>query len=360
MLAQALMRVMTAKQVILKSGTDANLFALAGSPTARGRFNFIIPQGVTIGQVAAAAAIVVGQFPAGSIIDIWNYGDILARGGAGGSYPNAGQAGGDALKADYGGVTMRLHNFGNIKAGGGGGGSGGWGGAGGIGGWGNAYYVSPWYWYHDNENHSQWVYYTTPGINEIAWYNDPTPNGGGGSTADITNCRYLADGQLLTRYGIFERGDYRGEYNDSPQYGHYYSYNVRLSRLYEPGAPAGRTPGGTGGNGQGYNQNPTVGGAGVASIPGNNGTGGSGAGGASGASGVGGNGGEWASAGTPGAYGSQGGTGGDGVYRTLPEVTRFGEGGGVSAGGGAAGRAIVKGGANFTIDNQGTIIGATV
>lgn len=360
MLAQALMRVMTAKQVILKSGVDANLFALAGSPIARGRFNFIIPQGVTIGQVAGAAAVVLGQFPAGSIVDIWNYGDILARGGAGGVFPNAGQAGGDALKTDYGGVTIRLHNFGNIKAGGGGGGSGGYGGQGGVGGWGNIYYVSPWYWYHDNENHSQWVYYTTPGINEVAWTNDPTPGGGGASTSDIVNCRYLADGQLQSRYGIFERGDYRGEYNDSPQYGHYYSYNVRLNRLYEPGAPHAATPGGTGGNGQGYNQNRSNGSNGVPSQPGDPGVGGSGAGGASGQSGSGGNGGDWATGGIAGGYGSQGGTGGDGVYLTLPEVNRFGLAGGVSAGGGAAGRAIVKGGASFTLDNQGTIVGATV
>jgi hypothetical protein len=342
--------------------TDVNLFTLAGSPTRKGKFKFIITADTIIGQTtAAAAAIVVGQFPSGSEIQIWNYGSIQGRGGQGGVFnggPVSGGAGGDAIYSSYVAQTVKLYNYGEIRAGGGGGGSGGYGGAGGIGGYGGIYYTSPWYWYHDNENHSQWVYYTTPGINEVAWTNDPVA--GGASSADLNYSRYVADGQLLWPYGLFERGDYRGEYNDSPLYGHYYSYNVRLNWLYGPGAPAGRTAGGNGGNGQGYRQAATAGSNGVPSQPGANGTGGSGAGGASGQAGNGGAGGAWATVGSPGGYGSQGGTGGDGVYRTLPEVNRFGEGGSVSGSAGPAGRAIIKGSSTFTIMAQGTIVGAVV
>jgi hypothetical protein len=122
--------------------TDLNLFTLAGSPTGVKNWRFVIAGGVTIGQSAALAALTVGQFPTGSIIDITNNGFVEGKGGTpGGTGGTSGDPdgtvgtnGGDCIKADYANQTVTITNNGTIRAGGGAGGGGGRGGQGGQGG----------------------------------------------------------------------------------------------------------------------------------------------------------------------------------------------------------------------------------
>lgn len=101
-----------------------------GAPSAAIAARFVVATGVVIGGTLTAgnaAALTVGQFPAGSYITIENRGTIAGKSGT----PNSGAAG-DAIKADYPNQTVVIQNFSGaqILAGGGAGGLGGTGGPG--------------------------------------------------------------------------------------------------------------------------------------------------------------------------------------------------------------------------------------
>ena len=349
------------KTIIISSNVnDVNLFGLAGNPAVRGKFRFIINPGVVIGHTTSIGALTIGQFPSGSEIQIDNYGQILGRGGKGGVYPNGGSPGGDAIRANYTSQKVTINNYGQIKAGGGGGGAGGYGGAGGRGAWGNIIATTGWYWFWDNNNHSQWIVHDDNGVIETAWYNDPTPGGAGGGSYDTVNVSMISDTMMVWSQGIWERGDARGHYTDPNPYGPYESYNIRMHYLQPPGASRDAVPGGTGGDGAGYGTSRSGGFAGYPSTPGDPGTNGSGNGGACGQGGYGGDGGDWAAAGTGGGRGNYGGSGGGGSYVALPAGISDGQPGGWGYGGGGPGTAIVIGSATVTINNTGTIVGNTI
>ncbi len=117
------------------SGTleDVVLVDQMGNPTTPALYRVTIPEGSLIGNVNASAALQVGQFPAGSTIEIINYGSIQGRGAIYGV-----RNGGDAIRATWPGQTVKVINktTGKIYPGGGHGHYGGVGGAGGQGGYG--------------------------------------------------------------------------------------------------------------------------------------------------------------------------------------------------------------------------------
>lgn len=344
--------------LITANTVDLNLFAVAGNPSVRGKFRYFIQSGVTVGQSGSSlAALVVGQFPAGSEIEIINNGSILARGGIGGSQASGinGTNGGDALKTDYGNQIVRITNNGVIKAGGGGGGAGGNGGAGGQGNWGNITSTTPWYWW--NPDRSQWIEYrdgNKAGIIEAY----VTQLGLGANNQDTTNYRLVSGTDIVVPTGLIQRGASRGMFNENNGDGNYESFEIRFCYL-ESSAPAGAAGGRNGGNGAGYGQARGDGAAGYYNVGGANGA--AAPGGDSGAAGGGGSGGDWASPGTAGGSGTSGQYGSNGgVYPVLPESRRTPQGGTGGGSPGAAGRAIVKGAANVTITDTGTTIGAVV
>jgi len=119
---------------ITTNQVEYDLYSSVGSPPCPIELVCNIPAGVTINSSATInPAFTSGCFPSGSLITINNAGDILGRGGAGGSIagsnnttcPNIdGEPGGPALFLDAC-SQINLNNTGNIFGGGGGGGSGG-------------------------------------------------------------------------------------------------------------------------------------------------------------------------------------------------------------------------------------------
>ena len=344
--------------LITANTVDLNLFAVAGNPTVRGKFRYFIQPVVTVGQSGSSlAALVVGQFPSGSEIEIFNNGSILARGGIGGSQGGNlnGANGGDAIKTDYAGQTVRITNNGQIKAGGGGGGAGGNGGAGGEGNWGNIVSTTQWYWWEPDR--SQWIEYRDGNkAGSIEAY--ITQLSVSANNQDTTNYRLVSGTELVVPNGLIQRGSSRGMFNENNGDGNYESFEVRFCYL-ESSAPAGTAGGRNGGNGAGYGQARGDGAAGYYNQGGANGA--AGRGGDSGAAGGGGNGGDWASPGTAGGNGTNGQYGSNGgVYPVLPETRRNPQGGTGAGGPGATGRAVVKGAASVTYTDNGTTVGAVV
>lgn len=301
--------------------TDLNLFALAGNPTAAKRYLFVIASGVVIGQVSAAAALTVGQFPAGTHIEIHNAGSIQGRSGAAGT-GGAGGGGGDAIKADYLNQTVVFKNLsgGQVLAGGGGGGRGGTGGTGGQG----SYQA----WSADQYQQSGNLY--------VWWYTNQRTYGYWGG-AQVVN---VANNPGLTQSGNYRRGAYHHTDTGGDDYRYYYAIQ-QLQTIITNGGAGGA--GGSGGRGQGYNAAAAGGSGGAAGANGgtNAGKGGTG--------GTGGTGGAWGAAGNTG---NTGGTGASGNYSG-------GSSGAGGSGGGARGRYLVKGAANVTFTNAGTIAGGT-
>jgi hypothetical protein len=259
-----------------------------------------IKAGVIVGGVGANA-LTVGQFPAGSQITIDNRGSI--QGFAGGR--NSG-AGGSGVYGAYSNQTMVLNNYGGVLAGGGGGGVGGTGGKGGNG-----------------------------------FYDTPQELGASGCWIDGGKAPFCGNCGLSACECKFGAGAYcrSGGMACATIFCNGCAYCSRNVRSYTTGG-AGGGPG-AGGFGQGYARARTDGNGGAGGAPGgtNAGTGGTG--------GKGGIGGDW---GKPGAKGNTGGTGANGNNGA-------GAAGAAGAGGGAAGNYLIKGGANFTFNNQGTVAG---
>jgi len=351
MLAKTLLAVVNGVKtfVISANTTDLNLFTLAGSPTKKGRYSFQILAGVIVGQVAAAQAIDVGQFPTGSIITIVNRGSIYGRGGVGGVYSSstgatAGSTGGDCIKTSYLNQTVRLINYGDIKAGGGGAGSGGYGAAGGNGGRGNITSTTG---YEQPRSDVEWyIFDAVPNDNHVSWF------GGGGSDSNGPN-----ETLMLAALGLFEKGDYYSHTQDANPHNSWY---VRLNYLQPAGTGGASVAGGSGGNGAGYNQARTDGVAGQAANAGVAGTNGAGDGGAGGAGGTGGNGGDWATTATLGTNGGNSTAGTSGSAGGVGEAGGASVSGGAYASAGVAGRAIIQGSSILTVTNYGIVAGATV
>lgn len=276
------------------SGTVSNynlyneFVAKYGTPTAAVPVRLDITAGSVVGGVGTYA-LNIGQFPAGTTIDIYNNGQILGYGGS----ANGGAAG-DAVYAAYGGQTMRFYNqTGAVCYGGGGGG--GHAGTGGTGGGGS---------------------YQT------------TETRGPANASDLNDCN-----QLCARtYGA---GCFCGA-----------GCSMHIAQItcttcqqvvthYTSGGGGGG--GGNGGLGQGFNHGKTYGEAGSP------GSGGGTNAGAGGQGGTGGAGGDWGSVGDTGETGRTGANGNNGA----------GQAGTGGSPGGAGGRYYVRGGADFTFTNNG-------
>lgn len=289
------------------SGTVSNynlyneFVAKYGTPTAAVPVRLDIDAGSVVGGVGTYA-LNIGQFPAGTTIDIYNNGQILAYGGG----PNGG-VGGDAVYAAYGGQTMRFYNQSGALCYGGGGG-GGHGGTGGTGG-GGSYDVI-----------------TNKGAGRCYYQCGQTPGGEG--TCDAYGPTAFCNSGCTTCNPVLSTSQCNS--------------CATKSTGYSSGGGGGG--GGNGGVGRGFNQSNTAGdpGAGGAAGGTNAGTGGTG--------GHGGAGGDW---GTGGNTGDQGGTGANGNNGT-------GQAGTSGSGGGSGGRYYVRGGADFTFTNNGgTTAGGT-
>jgi hypothetical protein len=273
--------------------TNVTLTTKYGTPPQSGVYKFLIDSGVIIGG-SSATSLVVGQFPAGSTVYVYNYGGIEGVGGG----ANSG-TGGDAIDANYGSQTVNItNNVGAyIYAGGGGGGAGGSGGTGGGGG--SGYYDT----YQYQSCGPDYAYLTYD-----------------------------------TGVGCAKNTNYWNNYTRTGTSG---------------GAGGAGGSGGAGGVGQGYKQTNTAGSGGGAGSGGAAGGSGAGAGGSGGDGGSGGGGGTWGVNGSGGGTGSKGGTGasgnnGDGAAGTA------GAGGG---GAGSAGRYLVKGSNSVTLTNYGSLAG---
>jgi hypothetical protein len=309
-----------------------------------------INSGVTVGASSSWWALDIGQFPAGSIITINNYGSIQGQPGAGGGYYSGGGQGGHCINAAYSNQTMIINNYssGQIIAGGGGGGSGGAGGTGGQGGGGywQYNYWSPQQWSGAGGAYS-WSWDSYFNISDGYW-------GGahvfsvGGQPGQVNN--YLRGNNNQNTVGTATTGG--GENSYSTNYTIYWYAIMQLwtgTNYTSGGAGGGGGAGGAGGHGTGYGTS-AVGGAGGAAgagggSPGTN----AGWGGQGGTGGTGGAGGGWGSYGGAGATGYTGNTGGAGN-------NGGGAGGGAGqggAGGGAPGYYIYRNGSNCSINNSG-------
>ena len=99
--------------------TGASIFELMGSPTEAG--DYVFENQAVISAGTGSYALRTGVFPAGSTLTIVNKGYIRGRGGNGGAYNTAGDAGSTALYVDY---PCTVDNAAGYIYGGGGGGGG--------------------------------------------------------------------------------------------------------------------------------------------------------------------------------------------------------------------------------------------
>ena len=347
--------------------TNANMLTLItnayGAPTTPGNYRLIINSGVTVGSSTSTAALTIGDFPNGSIINIENNGTIVGRGGTAGALGtgatghttapsgSAGTSGGDAIYATYADQTMNIINNGNIYGGGGGGGGGAGGGKGGDG-----RVISPttlytpqeystvapatfWQWFNDNRS------------NSVLWRGSPEASGFSDGTTNVAITPVGANG--FPNADRAYRGTLRNTFVVPPSTSKFgpiagytqYRYNVYLryygttTTLYDGGNGG---PGGVGGVGQGYNQSNT-----------------SGAGGSAGATGPGpaGNGGTGGTGGPGGTYGVSGSSGGNGNAGTAGNYPPGASSGGTGGSGGSAGRYLVKGSSTVNLSGSGTVLG---
>lgn len=123
------------------SGSNVDVFALAGSPGSAVTFSITIATGVLItSHSPTSPALDFNGFASGSVISLINHGKIVGKGGRGGSGSNfadvsdsqtnaevgrPGQAGGTALRGPGSGRTFSITNADGFIFGGGGGGGGG-------------------------------------------------------------------------------------------------------------------------------------------------------------------------------------------------------------------------------------------
>ena len=119
-----------AQQTLANAGTieNQNLYSIYvaafGTPSAA--VNFVYTNNGTIGATPGNWALVLGDFPSGSTVELVNNGSIQGAGGA----ASSGGAGGCIYAISATTYTKKITNNANIWAGGGGGGNGGAGGSG--------------------------------------------------------------------------------------------------------------------------------------------------------------------------------------------------------------------------------------
>lgn len=338
---------------ITSTVTNVNLFALAGSPSAPNKYKFTINAGVIVGSSnPALPALDVGQFPAGTTIEIDNYGSIEGAGGYGGGYYSAGGAGGDGIKANYPNQTVTINNYSGalIYAGGGGGGSGGAGGTGGTGGQGYYTYAQTY----------------GGGVASSSSCNAACSSNYGGAYACYSGC---SSGQSCSDTYDSKSGTWSSGtpvYNSktgtmSCSNGGTLSTTYTCGTCYYTataytggGSGGGGGAGGAGGRGYGYGNTNVYAYGGEAGAGGSAGGTNAGYGGTGGTGGPGGAGGGWGTAGAQGGTGNTGGTGASGNYTG----GSAGYGGAAGAGGGAPGRYLVKGSASVTLNNSGSLAGS--
>lgn len=296
----------------LSSTTNYNLLSsytsTYGAPTSAVAAKVVIPDGVTVGStVSSVAAIDIGTFPSGSYIEIENNGNIWGAGGlggGGGTVYNGGSSnggvGGDAINADYAGITVRIKNAGQIYAGGGGGAGGlkGATGANGV----NGYRPDTYIYNSNNYKKSILVY---PGEQVVAVWN--------GIQIYNQKVYYLPNPFTGTDGKLYWDGfkvDYVVQETISG-----WNYTKLAASIPSTGGTGGTGGnGGTGGTGWGYNnQTTTTGGSGQSGAPGSPSQGGTATAGQTGASGISG-----ANGGLAGSSGNAtvgGGNGGSAGYR---------------------------------------------
>lgn len=324
--------------LVLGNSTNVNLFTYVGSPVAPVDATVVIPAGITIGSTdPGTPAFDIGQFALGSIIVIEHSSAIQGAGGT----ANGG-AGGTAIKADYLNqiVIINAKAGSTIYGGGGGGGKGGTGGKGGAGGGG--YYTTTEWRYSRPSNY--WEYDTGTSTTKAYW--DGVLQG-------------VVAGNRETTIGAFSKGGERGYEtyvsSDGKATFNRYFYDIGFTyNVFTSGGIGGNGGvGGNGGRGHGY---AVASAAGAAGSPGAAGA----AGGTN--AGAGGKGGTGGTGGTGGGWGAAGGTGNTGVTGNAGAAGNNGTGSAGSAGnagstGGAAGRYLIKGAANVTLNNAGTVAG---
>jgi hypothetical protein len=329
-------------ELTISSGVvNLNLFTLAGSPSAPVSVNVKIAGGVVIGSNnASLPALDIGQFPAGSIINLTNFGSIQGAGGQ----PNGGQ-GGSAVKANYSNQTMNIANAAgaSILAGGG---AGGYGGSGGLGGAGGAGYYQ-YYNYAYARDVYDWQVDTHTGATTEYWGGSNVTGAGGYTSSSFAESTTYTWGDAKAGGGATINHYQIGQ----------------LTNAYTSGGSGGSRGGGNSGS-RGLGYDGSAGGT-NAGFGGGAGTGGgtnAGAGGTGGTGGTGGAGGTWGAYGTDGSYGNPGNTGGTGYGPGGVAYASGGDGeaGYQGGGGGPPGYALIKESATVNLTNSGTISGPTI
>jgi hypothetical protein len=330
--------------------------AAYGTPSGAVVVSCTINSGVVIGGTQGNWAFNFGQFPAGSIITVNNYGSIQGAYANGGGYYSAGGQGGHCVLANQGNQTMTLNVYSNanIVAGGGGGGSGGAGGVGGTGG--NGYYQ---YWSAQQWGGagSGWCFKYDPHQNATwAWWNGTLVVANPGNLIGQNINGYLSGSNYQNTTGSYTVTEGSGEntYTQTVNYTIYWYGVQQLQNAYTSGgAGGGGGVGGSGGYSTGYGASAVGGAGGAAGAGGAGGGTNAGAGGQGGTGGTGGAGGGWGSYGGAGATGYTGNTGNGGN-----NGGGYGGGaGGGGAGGGAPGYYLYRTGANCTLNNSGWCAG---
>jgi|Laugresbdmm110dd_1035094.scaffolds.fasta_scaffold03135_2 hypothetical protein len=335
------------RTITLPNGNTETLNLLTTVTTTFGTLNtakkyvkLVIPAGAVVGTTnSAVAALDIGQFPTGTIIEIENNGSIQGAGGlagAGGTVygaaanttggPYSGGKGGDAIKADYSNQTVTITNNGTIYAGGGGGGGGAKGAPGGAGTNG----VKPGTFIFNISGsypYSYWRTYNTEGAYTIKqqqrvylWY-----GGANGYYDTITgNDSYIT--------GTYTSPMFRGNFvqqfgpdvlSDGVTYRTIKDYYIaqEVSSLGGVGGAGGN--GGAGAKGRGYNNTTLTGSSGIVGSAGTGGEGGTATAGGTGNTGVsGGNGGAFGASGTASTAGA--GTAGYYLVKGSASVTLIG------------------------------------
>ena len=331
-----------------------NVAGVYGAPSGAVVARCVVNPGVVVGGTQGNWAFNIGQFPAGSIITIDNYGSIQGAYANGGGYWSGGAQGGHALLANGASQTMtvNIYSGANIVAGGGGGGSGGVGGQGGTGGGGWYQYWSAEQWGGAN---SGMCYMYDPHYNVTqAWWNGTLVINNSGQQTNLNG--YLRQVNRQNTTGTYSVTTGGGE-NTSTTYYNYTIYWYGISQIQNAytggGGGGGGGAGGTGGYSTGYGASAVGGAGGAGGQPGAGGGTNAGSGGYGGTGGTGGAGGGWGSYGGTGATGNTGASGNAG--------NNGGGGGGYAGGGGAGGGApgyyIYRNGANCAINNAGWLAG---
>lgn len=297
------------KKTFSADATNQTVAAIFGDDEDVNYPKFIdVNSGVTIGGTGSNPALTIGASLAGSLT-INNSGSILGKGGA------AGSAGGNAINCSASGVVLNNLSGAILAGGGGGGGTGGTGGNGSSQTTGNNSSNGRCGNERWDQNCCQVVRRIYRSGSQIYAQHCGPYNENCGSTVTVGDTTYTRSGGVNSNSSFTEC---TGSYN-------YRSYSMTwVTNVATTGGS-----GGSGGVGQGYSQTNTSGAAGSAGGT-NAGTGGTG--------------------GAGGTYGNAGSTGATGANGTVSN-------GSAGTAGGAAGAAVS--GTAITINNSGSVYGAT-